>query len=1550
MFTNRNLQVALALALALFLVRMTVPAHFLLTGDPAHGNSPILSDPAAEPIRERDELSTRTEPGAQDWPMFCHNVEHTANTAADPPLRADPLWTFDMNKLEPSVEGDIYSTPIVVGERVFACSMNQYIVCLDIDTGTNEWDLWLRGEIASTPAYHDGSLYVGAGDKLWKINATSGDGQAIYTANNKIYSSPAVYNDTIFFGTNFNNSMFLAVRDNGTELWNISFGPSLRGTPASPAIHNGTVYVGCDNGLILAMDHDGLSDGNQGIVTDEINTSADIIWSLDAGSPVLSSPTVIPGAVIFSTFNSSGSNRIFALDPDTGHELWNRSMSSRIQSTAAYDPTLDLLFVGTFGGGMLALDANDGTLEWSFDTDGSIQSSPAVADGKIFFGGFDRRIWAVDAAGNGDGTTDEVWNYTTGKVIHSSPAISRGRLFIGSDDDRLYCIGAPDFVVSPADITFDDGEPFAGENITVRVNITNRGTVAAEAETLVTAYDLGNRTHLIGTARAYLAAGSGSTLSLNWTVADNPSRIWFVRAELSAPGMEEAPAGNMAETRLDFRRENFDQWPMVGGGPSHTGYDPDGTFTNRTLWKKILPSAPLSPIIYKDRAVIADASGNVCSIYIGTGVTSWKIELGGSCELAPAAGFGKVFVPLEGRLTALDIDGFEDGNDGTTAEQAVDIGDGDICWSAPIPTKAASPPTAANGTVIIACGQRLLALDEDDGSELFNVTLPGPAGGGSPTVRNERIYVGGSDGRVFCLNRFDGRLIWTHDPPGNPPLDVPVTALPGIIVFPAGNAMIAFDPDTRTQQWSVPTATGITTPASYSETTGMVFFGTEGGDIYGVSGSSGQVNVSYSTGEAVSTFISIGGDILYFGTGNDTVRAFSISKNADEPIPRWSFETASTLAPSLAVSGYVVASARDGTVYCFGAPNKIPVPRISKPSFGDFFLAGDEVELNASYSSDGDGDRLEYIWTRDRDHELYRGFDPTATVVFTTPGEHNITLTVDDAQGGSASTWTHVTVYDRKLLGREVGDDASNSSVNVRVMVGGDAPNMTLLYGENPGNVTGRDLGIFLNLSLYGVKLTEWIELSVAYDAAKGPFGLNESFLSFYYYTASGWVRVETNVMAGEDTATANLTSLPFTYAASNSTLLALGTFSNANPVLSSPAVAPAEGPVDGDFNLSVVYTDADNDFPDHVRLVIDGAMKYYMRPVSPGDLDVRDGKAYYYVIDGLGIGNHSYHFEAHDRTTGARIYPLENISALDTRPVARIAGPAAGTRFTTGETITLDGTGSADPDGDVLTYGWVIEKLSPADPPYLRNLSSNETGTKLVLTVAGTYRITLTVSDGHGHVSLPVEVEITVENASVANGGTGKNAGLLYAMGGAIALVVLLVVLFLLFGRKGGKERGTGREDAVKVDVEGAMEGGMEGAMEEGVVDREVVDGGKMQDAPGKDGQTPLGGAEGTTSTDERIEGTDEDELVCIGCGGSVSAVDKTCPRCGEELVVEDVEALSAGDGKREIEVDVLLDDEDLLDEDVEEAGKAGENPADEGITTPGIDPDDEDLLDEEA
>jgi len=120
--------------------------------------------------------------------------------------------------------------------------------------------------------------------------------------------------------------------------------------------------------------------------------------------------------------------------PSTNQTQWIFTATSDVYSSPAVAD--GKLYIGASDGRVYCLNAATGALIWSYKT-GSDARSPAVADGRVYVGSWDDKVYCLDAA-----TGASLWNRTTGGAVVSSPAVTGGRVYVGSYDGKVYCLNA----------------------------------------------------------------------------------------------------------------------------------------------------------------------------------------------------------------------------------------------------------------------------------------------------------------------------------------------------------------------------------------------------------------------------------------------------------------------------------------------------------------------------------------------------------------------------------------------------------------------------------------------------------------------------------------------------------------------------------------------------------------------------------------------------------------------------------------------------------------------------------------------------------------------------------------------------------------------------------------------------------------------------------------------------------------------------------------------------------------------------------------------------
>ncbi len=226
-----------------------------------------------------------------------------------------------------------------------------------------------------------------------------------------IYSSPAVVNGVVYVGSNDGN-LYALDAASGSKKWIYHTGASIS---SSPAVINGMVYVGSDNGNLYALDA----------------ASGSKKWFYQTGNDIFSSPAVVNGMVYVGSWDGN----LYALDAASGVKKWAFQTATGISSSPAV--VNGVVYVGSDNGNLYAFDAASGRPKWVFHTEASISSSPAVANGVVYVGSADHNLYALDAA-----SATKKWTFPTGNYIESSPAVANGVVYVGSDDGSLYALDA----------------------------------------------------------------------------------------------------------------------------------------------------------------------------------------------------------------------------------------------------------------------------------------------------------------------------------------------------------------------------------------------------------------------------------------------------------------------------------------------------------------------------------------------------------------------------------------------------------------------------------------------------------------------------------------------------------------------------------------------------------------------------------------------------------------------------------------------------------------------------------------------------------------------------------------------------------------------------------------------------------------------------------------------------------------------------------------------------------------------------------------------------
>ena len=256
-------------------------------------------------------------------------------------------------------------------------------------------------------------VYIGdLGGWLHAVNATDGKKIWAFRAGNEIKSSPVVVGDRVLIGS-YDQHLYCVSTRNGSELWKVKTrGP----VHATPGVSGGIAYIaGCDEFFRAVR----IADGRE-------------LFSVSSDAYTGASPALRGSSVYYGTFD----NEVLMVDLTARRVAWRYQHPQRkfpFYSSAAV--TNDRIVVGGRDKFVHGLTL-DGKAAWTYGTRARVESSPAIAGGRVFVGSNDGRFYVLNL-----GTGALLWEFNTGAPLSASPAIARGRIVIGAQDGKLYCFG-----------------------------------------------------------------------------------------------------------------------------------------------------------------------------------------------------------------------------------------------------------------------------------------------------------------------------------------------------------------------------------------------------------------------------------------------------------------------------------------------------------------------------------------------------------------------------------------------------------------------------------------------------------------------------------------------------------------------------------------------------------------------------------------------------------------------------------------------------------------------------------------------------------------------------------------------------------------------------------------------------------------------------------------------------------------------------------------------------------------------------------------------------
>jgi len=188
----------------------------------------------------------------------------------------------------------------------------------------------------------------------------------------------------------------------------------------------------------------------------------------------------------------------------------------------------------------------------------------------------------------------------------------------------------------------------------------------------------------------------------------------------------------------------------------------------------------------------------------------------------------------------------------------------------------------------------------------------------SPAVINGVVYIGSYDGNVYALNAETGAKLWSYAT-GNLYLDSSPAVANGVVYVSSGN-VYALNASTGALLWSYTTGGGSSSTGAllWSYTTGglyldsspavangVVYVGSEAGNVYALNASTGAL--LWSKEASAESSPAVANEVVYVGSGRGGVYALNASTGA----LLWSYTTGGGPSSPAVANGLVYVGGGD---------------------------------------------------------------------------------------------------------------------------------------------------------------------------------------------------------------------------------------------------------------------------------------------------------------------------------------------------------------------------------------------------------------------------------------------------------------------------------------------------------------------------------------------------------------------------------------------------------------------------------------------------------------
>ncbi|HEY6081199.1 MAG TPA: PQQ-binding-like beta-propeller repeat protein [Polyangiaceae bacterium] len=298
--------------------------------------------------------------------------------------------------------------------RVFVGSSDQGLYALRADDGQKLWRFETLGFVQCAPLYdaeHD-VLYFGSNDgALYKVNAKNGALIWRFNTNAEVARRPVLADGTLFV-TNANDTLLAIEPATGKLLWHQHRTPAAGMEVAGhsgAAVFHGKVYTGFSDGTVTAFDTKTGAERWQPVdlAAEAEQTLGQVPDQLDVDSTPIPD-NIAAGAVVYVSNYAAG---VFALDAETGSQVWTNSGLYGVTDVMLFDqpahrrrdgrdePVRRILLAASGTTGLWGLDPETGSELWRRSLPATAVSRPVVVSGVLMIAASRLGVFLVNPLG-----------------------------------------------------------------------------------------------------------------------------------------------------------------------------------------------------------------------------------------------------------------------------------------------------------------------------------------------------------------------------------------------------------------------------------------------------------------------------------------------------------------------------------------------------------------------------------------------------------------------------------------------------------------------------------------------------------------------------------------------------------------------------------------------------------------------------------------------------------------------------------------------------------------------------------------------------------------------------------------------------------------------------------------------------------------------------------------------------------------------------------------------------------------------------------------------